>query len=133
MSTVERRPILIKGGEREREGVLCVRAFSHQDRVARAAKVWALCWLLAAITLFIPIAHFVLVPGFLLAGPIWAFQRYRVTLSPEQASGHCPISDEEITLQLDASDRLPLWTYCPVCNASLQLLERPSSAMASPE
>lgn len=130
MSTWEQRPVVIKSGEQEREGVLRLQVFSPQNRAMRAAKVWGLCWLLAAITLFIPIAHFVLVPGFLLAGPIWAFKRYGVTSALEQVTGHCPNNGEEITLKLDPSDHLPMWTYCPVCNASLQLLERPSAAVA---
>jgi len=130
MSTLEQRAIVIKGAEQERDGVLRLHVFSPQDRVMRAAKVWGLCWLLATITLFIPIAHFVLVPGFLLAGPIWAIKRYGVTLALEQVTGHCPNNGEEITLKLDPSDHLPMWTYCPVCNASLQLLERPSAAVA---
>lgn len=130
MSTLEERPIVIKSGERESEGLLRLQEFSPQDRVMRAAKVWGLCWLFAVITLFIPIAHFVLVPGFLLAGPIWAFVRYRVTSALEQVTGRCPTNGEEITLKLDASDHLPMWTYCPVCNASLQLLERPTATAA---
>src|SRR3569623_958855 len=130
MSTLEQRAIEINGAEQERVGVLRLQVISPQDRVMRAAKVWGLCWLLATITLFIPIAHFVLVPGFLLAGPIWAIKRYGVTLALEQVTGHCPNNGEEITLKLDPSDHLPMWTYCPGCNASLQLLERPSAAVA---
>src|SRR3569833_1547236 len=115
MSTLEQRAIVIKGAEQERDGVLRLHVFSPQDRVMRAAKVWGLCWLLATITLFIPIAHFVLVPGFLLAGPIWAIKRYGVTLALEQVTGHCPNNGVVFFFFLVLSVFLLLWSFCFVC------------------
>ena len=95
--------------------------FASGDRIQRALMRLGLLWLLAAITLFIPIAHFVLVPGFLIAGPVMAWLSYRVTQQREQVSGICPSCDVNVNLKVDAADTLPKWTYCPACNAPLHI------------
>ncbi len=129
MPALEQRSIFIRSGEQQNEGVLHLQAFTPQERLVRAAKVWGLSWLLAVLSLPIIGAHWVLVPGFLLAGPIWAFKRYRTPAVPDHVTGHCPSKQEEISLPLEASDSLPMWTHCPVCHASLQLVEREQSAL----
>lgn len=127
MSSMEQRPIVIKSGEQERPGFLHMRMFTPRERLIRALKVWGLAWLLALVSVPIIIAHWVLVPGFFIAGPIWAYKRYRTLGTPDHASGQCPANGEEISVTLEAADRLPLWTHCPVCNSSLQLVERPAA------
>ena len=124
MTTMVQRPIVLKSGDATGEGVLHLQTFDAKERKIRAAKTWALMWLLAVLSLPIIIAHFVLVPGFLIAGPVLAMKRYRVTEVPDHVSGLCPSGKEEFNLRLEASDHLPMWSYCPVCNASLQLLEK---------
>jgi len=92
--------------------------------------VWGLSWLLALASLPIIVAHWVLVPGFFLAGPIWAYMRYRTPSVPDHVSGRCPSRYEEISVPLEASDRLPMWTHCPVCHASLQFVEREQAPLS---
>jgi len=128
MTTTVTRPILVKSGDVDGEAVLYLQSFDTRERKIRAAKIWGLMWLFAVLSLPIIIAHFVLVPGFLIAGPWMAMKRYRVTEIPDHVSGNCPAGKEEFTLELEPSDRLPMWTHCPACNASLQLLEKEQSA-----
>lgn len=124
MTTMIQRPILLKSGEASGEGILHIRAYDAKERKMRAAKIWALMWLFAILSLPIIIAHFVLVPGFLIAGPVMAARRYRVEEEPDHISGQCPAGKEDFTLPLETSDHLPMWRYCPICNASLQVLEK---------
>ena len=130
MTTMVERPIVLKSGDNTGEGVLHLQAFDSRERKIRAAKSWALMWLFALLSLPIIIAHFVLVPGFLIAGPVLAVRRYRVTEVPDHVSGHCPAGKEEFTLELESSDRLPMWSHCPVCKASLQLLDKEAAGVA---
>jgi hypothetical protein len=130
MTTMVERPIVLKSGDATGEGVLHLQAFDTKERKIRAAKTWALMWLFAVLSLPIIIAHFVLVPGFLIAGPVLAVRRYRVTEVPDHVSGLCPSGKEDFTLKLEASDHLPMWSYCPVCNSSLQLLEKEGAGAA---
>jgi len=50
------------------EGTLYLKKLDKNQRRKRAMKGLAMCWLLAALSLPIMFFHFVLVPGFLLAG-----------------------------------------------------------------
>ncbi len=124
MAISETRAIVIeddRGGGAE--GTLHVRMFSVMDRVLRALVMLGVMWLLALITVVIPIAHFVLVPGFLLAGPFVALMRYRVTEVNERVTGACPVCGSDMAIPLDSSDRLPMWTYCPSTGHPIHLLD----------
>jgi hypothetical protein len=81
-------------------------------------------WLCALISLPICGLHIVLIPAFLVAGPIMAFSRYRITEVPDHASGSCPSCHDPFTLPLAKGTRLPKRVYCPACNATLYLLEK---------
>jgi hypothetical protein len=105
-------------------GQLQTTRYDQGDRVKRALQRLGFFWLLAGITLFIPIAHFVLVPGFLIAGPVMAYLTYRTEAVRNHTTGTCPVCGEAVTLAMDAKDNLPKWTYCPSCNAPLQISER---------
>lgn len=124
MTTAETRKIRIEnnGGE-SAAGVLHMKRFSKKERVIRALQGLGLMWALAIATAFIPLAHFVLVPGFLIAGPVMAILRYRVTESAVNATGECPTCHQAVTIPLEPSARLPLWTYCPASNDPIQLLD----------
>jgi len=130
MTTTVSRPILVKSGDVVSDGVLHLQAFDARERKIRAAKIWGLMWLFAVLSLPIIIAHFVLVPGFLIAGPVMAVKRYKVMEVPDHVSGNCPSGKEDFTLALEVSDHLPMWTHCPTCHASLQLLEKEQTAIA---
>lgn len=123
MPTMITRPILVKSGDSENQGLLHLQSFDAGERKMRAAKIWGLMWLGAVLSVPIIIAHFVLVPGFLIAGPVMAVRRYRITESPDHVSGVCPANKEEFSLPLEASTILPLWAHCPQCHASLYLQE----------
>lgn len=115
--------ILIKGNETKPcAGELHSCSFSSAERMSRAAKVLGVAWLLALITAFIPIAHFFLVPLFLIAGPVMGFMKYKAETVLEKVSGDCPECSKEVDIVLEPSDKLPKRTYCPDCNKPLQLL-----------
>lgn len=124
MATMTVRPILIKGGDVINVGVLHLQTFDPRERRIRAAKIWALMWLFALLSVPIIVAHFVLVPGFLMAGPVMAYRRYRLVEVPDHVTGTCPTNKEEMNLPLEASTRLPVWTHCQQCRTSIQLLEK---------
>lgn len=127
MTTTVTRPIFVKSGDVVDECVLYSQALDTRERKMRAAKIWGLMWLGAVLSLPIMIVHFILVPGFLIAGPVMAVRRYRVTEVPDYVSGRCPSGKEDFTLALESSARLPMWTHCPQCNASLNLIEKESA------
>ncbi len=106
------------------DGTLHRIRFTSGDRAMNAAKMLGLCWLIALITVFIPIAHFILVPSFLIAGPVMAFLRYRATSACKKITTRCPACNQEVDISLEANTKLPLYTYCPACDASLKIEEK---------
>jgi hypothetical protein len=124
MAKKEQHAIQLKPSEGPHsDGTLYITNFDKNDRLKRAAKVLGLCWLGAAGSIPIIIAHWVLVPGFLIAGPIMAYKRMQQHTLKEHVTGKCPHCKKEITMNLDAADQLPKWDYCPNCNKSIQMVE----------
>lgn len=131
MVTREQRVLEIRDGNGNAQpGVLHVALFDQAARNLRALKILGLLWGLAIVSIFIIILHWVLVPGFLIAGPIMAIRKRKVAIEIEKAGGICPACSEEITLQMEADDTLPKSTYCPKCNHPLQLLPSITSSGA---
>ncbi len=129
MSESKTEAIVIKGNESAAcAGELLSTRFESSERLARAGKVLAVAWLLALITAFIPIAHFFLVPLFLIAGPVMAFMKYKAETVLEKALGTCPECSKAIDIILDPADKLPKRTYCPDCNKPLQLMYHDGSS-----
>lgn len=115
--------IIIKGNESAASvAELHSRSFTPGERMGKAGKILGISWLLALITAFIPIAHFVLVPLFFIAGPVLAVMKYKTETEVEKAHGVCPECSQSVDIVLDPKDKLPKRTYCPACNKPLQLL-----------
>lgn len=108
-------------GEQTKPAQLYVDEFSQGEALKNALLRLGLFWLLSLLSIPIMIAHWVLVPGFFIAGPVVAVMVYRKRERMVRAEGTCPSCEESITLILEANDSLPKWTYCPACNKPLQL------------
>jgi len=113
----------------ENPGVLHTTLYDQSEAFQRASKMAGLFILLAFVTLFIPLAHFILVPSFLIAAVVVPRLIYKIREASERVQGVCPSCGKEVSIKLDANDRLPLWRYCPDCDNSLQLLMPESEAL----
>ncbi len=126
MSTTIHRTIRIENADNDSTiGQLHITTYSQQERTARAIKMLGLCWLLALLSLPLIGAHWVLVPGFLIAGPIVAYKRYQTAEHPSNADGECPTCKQPSSIHLEPSDTLPMWTYCSANNDPVQLIDYP--------
>ena len=77
-------------GEQPTTATAQVHEWSSLERVRRTVFGLALMWLLAGVSLFLPILHFVLVPGFLIAGPVLAIVRGTEARRLQSMKGSCP-------------------------------------------
>ena len=117
--------VLIKDDEgNQREGTMYFTVFSAADRTKRAITALLGCWIIAAVSIPIPIAHLALVPGFLIAGPVLAYFRLKMIESKEKVLGICPRHNGEITINLENTDTIPKYTYCPECDGAIELVEK---------
>ena len=63
---------------------------NRRNRTLRAARTLATCWGLAVVAVFLPLLHFVLVPGLLLLGPVLAWSRLHEERTLVSVDGACP-------------------------------------------
>jgi hypothetical protein len=124
MPTIESTSIHIKANDGQvAPGSLQTTHYDHSECVKRALLRLGLFWLLALVSSPIVIAHFVLVPGFLIAGPWMAYRTLQKNYTHNRAQGECPVCQKGVEIQLESGDELPKWTYCPSCSAPLHLFE----------
>ena len=90
-------------------------------RAWRALRVLALCWGLGVLAILVPIAHFVLVPGFVLLGIALAVGRLREGATIVGVSGTCPRCGVERALEAGGRLRAETRAACPECLNSLAL------------
>jgi hypothetical protein len=101
-------------------GEVRIARHSGMTRLRRAMKTLALFWCLAIVSVFVPVAHFVLVPGLLLAGPIAALVVARQRNAVLGGHGVCPACGESLVIGA-GSDAWPLYEVCSHCRAQVRI------------
>jgi len=123
--TVQRTYRLTGYSGEERDARLEIRAFDRAARLRRAVGGLAAWWTVAIACAFIPVAHFALVPGFLLFGLFTFVQRLRTATVVVAARGSCPDCDAEQDLDLLGPWREGRDLACRACHRSLRLTAMP--------
>jgi hypothetical protein len=100
-------------------------SLSLADRVKRAATIFGLGVVLALIAIPIPLVHFVLVPGALLAGLVLAIVRLGQAEVFRTATGRCPFCGQQQSLSVMGRFRLPKKLHCSSCQRQL-ILDEPT-------
>ncbi len=118
------QPLLITGYHGSpTPATLRIVTFDPARRLRRALKGWAASWGAMVVSVFLPIAHFVLVPSFFLLG-IWQFfRRLKQAEQVRGAHGRCPDCGAEQDFELGAGRglRLPQGIQCRSCQRGLTL------------
>ncbi len=118
-----RRPLVVTGYHGSpTPATLTIVTFDPARRLRRALKGWLASWGAMVVSVFLPIAHFVLVPSFFLLG-IWQFfRRLRQGEQVRGAHGRCPDCGAEQDFELSAGGRrFPQGIQCRSCGRGLTL------------
>jgi hypothetical protein len=94
---------------------------TESQRVARAVGGGLACWGLALVSVFIPLGHFVLVPAFLIAGPVLFAMRLTESVSLLGARGPCPVCGVDQPFTEKGRLRTPHPVRCSACGRQLSL------------
>jgi len=94
---------------------------STGERVARAFAGLGMFWALALGGLFIPMAHFILVPTFLTAGIIMAVKRSKENRRLAEVSGPCPRCGAQQTFKAGGRFADGRSLDCPACHGTFAL------------
>jgi hypothetical protein len=81
--------------------VATIREFDAGERMRRALKGGGILFALACMSVFIPIAHFVLVPGFLIAAIVLFTRGLTQTRKIVRVHGPCPRCATEQDFEID--------------------------------
>lgn len=103
------------------QGTVTVQEYSREERVRRAFVGLGKWWGVALLSVFIPVAHFLLVPSFLLYGVFQFFQRLGTSSLATNAHGTCPDCHTQQTLELAVRWRVPQPVTCRSCHRGLRL------------
>jgi hypothetical protein len=90
------------------------------ERLMRAAKSLAIVWACAGFSAFIPIIHFISVPGLTLAGIFFAANAYSDDVRLGETKISCPKCGQPIEIK-NRSDQFPKWQKCTSCHADIKL------------
>jgi hypothetical protein len=107
---------------------LTVVAPTPAGRLGRALGVLAACWIAALVAVFIPVAHFVLVPGLAVTGVVWATRELRRRVRVLRAAGECPRCRRHQTFVPAGSAGDQLALDCPACLTRLHATVKASPA-----
>ena len=109
-------------GQPSSAGLLVAR-FDAGQRMRRAVKGLAGFWGAMVVSVFLPVAHFVLVPSFFFVGIYQFFKRLRVSELVRGAHGVCPDCGAEQDFETGARLALPMSVRCAKCRRGLTLAE----------
>ena len=131
-------PAHLAYGDRVTESAIARVVIRNDAERAMGAVIGGLtCWGLAIVSVFVPLGHFFLVPGFLLAGPVVFFMKMREGVSLRGAHGVCPMcgKEQEFVERDRLAARHPV--RCAGCGRQLELVAelpgRPDKTAEAPE
>ena len=100
-----------------------IRSFEKPERVRRALKGLAIFWGAAIGSVFIPVAHFLLVPSFALYGAYTFFDRLGAEQVVTAAEGICPDCgrSQQLDTGVGARWQVPTEVACRYCQRALRV------------
>jgi hypothetical protein len=113
------RALLCSFGK-ESVGSVTIKHLQPKERKKRMIKAAICCLGAAAITLFIPVAHFILVPSLLLSAPIVAWIAYRPTALLLSGEGKCPMCEAPMRLTQGKGASV-LFETCAACHRPVEV------------
>ncbi len=119
------QPVILSAGDRRTTGEARVATWDRPARMGRLANAWAACWGLAVASVLLPAVHFVLVPAFLIAGPVLGIQRARQKSGVLGGEGPCPSCGERMDIDSHPDD-WPLFDACAACQAQVVVEKAPA-------
>jgi hypothetical protein len=130
--TAEQLRCRLRGySERPASATVLVLRLDTADRTRRALRHLALCWGGAVVSVFIPVAHLFLVPGFFLAGIVLPVRDLRTPELVREARGTCPDCGKGQTLDLAGRWKGGGEVACRYCHRMLRVEPEPGVPIAS--
>lgn len=111
---------LIDPDGRESRGEVWVQNWGSHTRMQLVLMSFAICWGLALLSIFIPIANLVLVPLLIIAAPIVAYFAVREPSEILGGDGACPNCETPVGISRHML-KFPVNESCPKCGKFLSV------------
>ncbi|PYO94979.1 MAG: hypothetical protein DMD62_03510 [Gemmatimonadetes bacterium] len=98
-----------------------IRSFDKPERMKRALKGLVTFWAAAIGSIFIPVAHFLLVPSFALYGAYTFFERLGAQQVAVAVEGTCPDCGKPQKLETGGRWHVPRNVACRYCQRALKI------------
>ena len=108
-------------GADPRTATIEISVLAPVERIKRAGAALGTGLVAAALAVFIPIVHFVLVPASLVLGIVFGVRRLGQTETFRGGTGVCPYCGTRQQLTLFGRFHLPKTVYCSACQRELYL------------
>ncbi len=95
-----------------------IRTLFKRERIFAGIKALALSWAIALICVFIPVAHFLLVPGFLVFGIVIGTLKFNLPFEMNSEKIVCPNCQIDFEIR-NLSFKWPLRKECSACQMVL--------------
>jgi hypothetical protein len=119
--TQEGHPVSVdlkSSADHHTKGTFHIKVLSRSERLARGWKAAGICLGIAVCSIFLPILHFFLVPGFLIAAPFsfsWMYSWESVILPCDVP---CPSCGEPVHIKFNR-EKWPFHEVCTHCHNEL--------------
>ncbi len=120
-STIHTRSVLSTFSEASAPGTVEVIEFSQGDRVKRGVSTALKCLGVTLVCLFIPGAHFILVPLGLLLTPVIVLMVARIPTKILSSNVSCPKCCVPLAI-LSTKERYPLYENCSTCHREIMIV-----------
>ncbi len=119
-ATVWSEPFSISGyGPTPSNGTATLISLDRSARLQRAGVALGTAWLAAVVSILIPVAHFLLVPGFVVIGIVFFVVRLRTPTRATMVQGTCPDCGEAQEFDASGPWHLPRQLACRLCHRTL--------------
>lgn len=116
-----KQPVKITGNSgNTSQGEIYIQKWNQGERMRRALMWGAIFWAIAIFCVLIPILHFVLVPTFLILGPIMGYRAYKQESVVLGGIGTCPRCHKELPIEKAKAD-WPISDLCTSCHNSVKI------------
>jgi hypothetical protein len=114
-------PVCIVGsGGIEARGTVSIEEFDQKTRMMRGLKTFGVFFACALVAIFIPLLHFVLVPGLTIAGIAFGYSAYQKPSLVRGGKGVCPKCGAEFAI-VQSPPNWPLKDVCAKCFENVKI------------
>jgi len=116
----KRYEVCIRTEGHESSGEVYIQEYDEKARLKRALQMLGLCWGGAILAVFLPIVHFVLVPGLFLGGIFLAVYMHGIHSLVLGGKGICPSCGQDLPIA-KGLDEWPLEDVCTACRSGVKI------------